>query len=151
MSHNVVIRNPPEADNERIDFKNNAQFRDGLEFNYVSVAYAERKKKSQEGSHKPGLIVATLKSISDKKLIISAKNNLNDHRQYSAVYINHDKSRSERKVADNIRTTLSAIKQGDTILSLRGVKVVRTDNTDRSPWNRPEPLSSRFPIIARNP
>ena len=144
VSHNIVIRSLPESGNERIDSKVNSLFRDGLKINNISVASAERKK-SQDDTHKPGLIIATLKSISDKKRIMSAKNKLKDHRQYSSVHINHDQSRSERIVADNFRTILSAIKQGDTNLSVRGFRVVRTDSSNRTPWNRRESSSNQPP------
>ena len=48
-------------------------------------------------------------------------------------------------VADNFRTILSAIKRHDAKLSVRGSRLVRTDNADRSPRNHREPSSSQPP------
>ena len=106
----------------------NGLLRDSLKLGSITVGSAERKVP-QEGSNKPGVVVVTLKSIDDKKKIMSAKNKLKNHKQYSRVYINHDQSRSERLLADNFRAILSAVKNGATNLTLRGARVLRTGSS----------------------
>ena len=128
ISRNVIIHNLPESNSERIDSKVTGLLRDGLKLGSITVGSAERKVP-QEGSNKPGVVVVTLKSIDDKKKIMSAKNKLKNHKRYSRVYINHDQSRSERLLADNFRAILSAVKNGDTNLTLRGARVIRTGSS----------------------
>ena len=67
----------------------------------------------------------TMKSADEKKKVMSVKSKLKDHKQYSKVYIDHDKSRTDRLIESNFRAILTAVKQGNTNLSLRGARVVR--------------------------
>ena len=128
ISRNIVIRNLPQSSNERIDTKVNGLLRDGLKLGNITVGSAERKG-THESSDKPGVVVATLKSSEDKKKVMTNKNKLKNSRQYSGVYINHDQSRDERLFADNFRAILSAVKNGDTNLTLRGARVIRTGSS----------------------
>ena len=98
LSRNIIIRNLPESSSKRIGSKVNSLFRDGLKLNDITVDSAERKVP-QEDSNKPGVVVFTLKSTGDKKEVMSAKNKLKNHKQYSRVYIKHDQSRSDRLLA----------------------------------------------------
>ncbi len=129
ISRNIVIRNLPYSNNERIDSKVNQLIRDGLKLGHVSVASAERKI-AQEGNSRPGVVIATLKSNADKKKVMTSKRELRNHKSYSSVYINHDQHKSERIMADNFRAILSALKKGDTNLSVQGSRVVRNEPRD---------------------
>lgn len=142
LSRNLIIRNLPESTNEKIDSKVNSIFRDGLKINNVLIECAERKVP-QEGSNKPGVVVVTMKSASDKQKVMSVKRKLKDHRQYATVYINHDKTKSERLIEDNFRAILSAVRQRDTNLTLRGSRVVRSENGNGDGRRRPPSPSSR--------
>ena len=145
ISRNIIIRNLPETSSERIESKVNSLFRDGLKLGNIAASSAERKG-TQECSNKPGVVIVTLKSTEDKKKVMSAKNKLKNHRQYSKVYINHDQSRSERLLADNFRAILAAVKNGDTNLAIRGARVVRTSSSDgdsRDNIGSPPPPASR--------
>ena len=125
---NLHIRNLPQSRSENIDSKVNGLIRDGLKLGNIKVGSAERKAP-HEGSDKPGVVVATLKTTEDKKSVMMAKNKLKNNRQYSTVYINHDQTKNERLLADNFRAILSAVKNGDTNLSLRGARVVRNGSS----------------------
>lgn len=94
----------------------------------ITVETAE-SKVTRESINKPGVVVATLKSVEDKEKVMTAKNKLKNSRQFSRVYINHDQSRDERLFADNFRAILSAVKKGNTNLTLRGARVIRTGSS----------------------
>ena len=111
LSRNIIVRNLPETTFERIESKVHALFRDGLKINDITVDSAERKVP-QESSDKPGVVVVTMKSKEDKKKVMSVKRKLKDHRQYSKVYIDQDKTKAERLMGSNCRAILSAVKQG---------------------------------------
>lgn len=128
LSSNIVIRNLPQSSNERIDTKVNGLFRDGLKLGNITLETAERKE-TRESINKPGVVVATLKSVEDNEKVMTAKNKLKNSRQFSRVYINHDQSRDERLFADNFRAILSAVKKGNTNLTLRGARVIRTGSS----------------------
>ena len=74
------------------------------------------------------MIIATLKSNEDKKVIMSAKKTLKCHRSYSSVYINHDQTTEERRLAANMRTLVDAVKKGDSNLIVRGSRILTSND-----------------------
>ena len=65
LSLNIVIRGLPETVNENVAEKVDALIKDGLKVKTVTVASAIRKISRVE--YKAGLVIATLRSNSDKK------------------------------------------------------------------------------------
>ncbi|KAL4229077.1 hypothetical protein ACF0H5_012116 [Mactra antiquata] len=128
---NIVIRNLPEHNSENIVNKVKTLMREGVKLPNVDIVKAVRKRASQ-GSNKPGVVVASLKSREDKKPVLSSKNKLKHNTKYSRVYIHSDMSKSDRIIADNVRTIISAFKSKDSSLSLKGSRVVKSVNQQAS-------------------
>ena len=78
---NIVVRKLPVTVNENLDNKINALIKDGLKIRDIVVKSAERKQSYNESV--PGVVVATLSSLNDKKRLIVAKASLKDNRQYN--------------------------------------------------------------------
>ncbi|KAH3794765.1 hypothetical protein DPMN_148303 [Dreissena polymorpha] len=136
---NVAIRKLPESASENIINKVNALIKDGLKVSGVECARAERKESRD--SSKPGLVVVGFHSHNDKRKVMEKKSVLRDSQQYQGVYINHDKSLQERRMADNFRTILNSLNVDD--LVMKGSRVMkgnkRTDgfhNNNRSSRDR---------------
>lgn len=118
---NVIITGLPEQANEVTVHKVNKLIKDGLKVINIEVEKAERKKSRD--TKRPGVVIAKFKSFEDKKNVMLQKNRLNNNKQYSNVFINHDLSYSERRMSDNFRTVLGALRQHG--LAVRGSRVVR--------------------------
>jgi len=144
---NVIVRNLGETTNENVPSKVNTLIRDGLKIPDVKVSKAERKQ-SRDG--KAGVIVATFSSQQDKKKVMLAKAKLRNSNQFPDVFINHDQSRSDRVMADNFRTILTALKHRDTDLSIRGNRVVRQSNHSQGRGRRDSPGSSHSSQSSRD-
>ena len=94
---NIENRYLPVSENERVVNKVNDMLRDGLKIRDVTVATAVRKGSGRE--NRPGVVIATCKSVDDKKKIMSNKRALKDSRHYEKVYLDHDLSKEDRNLA----------------------------------------------------
>ena len=65
---------------------------------------------------KPGVAVATFKSVDDKR----KKSKLKNSRQYDKVLIQHNKTREQRLLAGHFRPVINAINDGTSNVSFRG-------------------------------
>ena len=141
LSQNVVIRNLPESHNENVKNKVNALFRDGLRLTDISVKDAERKQS--HNSSKPGVVIATLKTVQDKQNVKKEKSKLKDSRRFSKVFIHHDQVPSQRNMSSNFRAILRAMRTNTSNLSMKGSRIVYDEQvTDRND-TRPSPSYSR--------
>ena len=61
----IVLRKLPESTNEDLNNKVNLLIKDGLKIRDINVRSAERKQSFNE--YIPGVVVATLGSLDDKK------------------------------------------------------------------------------------
>ena len=128
ISLNIVIRELPETTNENVVTKVDALIKDGLKIRNLTAVTAVRKASRTE--NKPGIIIATLRSSEDKKKIMTSKKMLKGHSSYGTVYINHDQTTQERRLASNMRTLVEAVRRGDSSIAVRGTKVITTNNRD---------------------
>ena len=139
-SLNVVIRGLPESESENISSKVNSLIKDGLHLRSVSVKSAVRKTSRNQS--KPGVVIASLKNADDKRKVMEQKSHLKDSRQYKDLFIHHDQSPEQRIMANNFKTVLSALNGTNVNLSLRGTRVVRSNQqreeseTDQPPRRR---------------
>ena len=100
----------------------NKIIKDGIGIFDVEVSSAERRVSAE---NKPGVIIATFKSIEDKKKVMEKKKNLKTKQNFSNIFIHHDQSRDQRKNSKNLRVLVDAIKTGKTDkLSVRGTAIV---------------------------
>lgn len=108
---NIVIKGVTTGKNETNNAqctmnKVNSLIRDGLKLSNVKVIKAERKDSR---NNKPGLIIAKLQSMDDKKAVMKAKSKLKGNRSYSEVYIENDIPADVRFQQNNLRTILREI------------------------------------------
>ena len=82
-------------------------------------------RNSSDFQSRPGVVVASFKSATDKLKIMNAKANLRNDKLFGKVYINHDQSIDDRRLASSLRTIVDAVNRGDTNLSVQGTRVVR--------------------------
>ena len=132
LSLNVVIRGLPESAVENTRNKVNSLIKDGLKISGVECIKAERKRNRD--SRRPGVIVAKFQSHEDKRSVMMQKKRLNDNRQFNNVFINHDLSLSDRRMSENFKTILGALKNEG--LVLRGSRVVKASDSSRSDNDR---------------
>ena len=84
-------------------------------------------------SQKPGLIVATIESATQKQVIMRAKNFLKNTSDYENVYIAHDRSFATRVNESNMFTVLKEVgKANDYFVSGNG-RIVKKTGTARRP------------------
>ena len=76
---NIVIRRLPETHNENLRNKLSSLIKDGLKLRDKEVAAAERKTLYSESL--PGVVIATLSSMEDKKNVLSKKSSLKSSRR----------------------------------------------------------------------
>lgn len=150
-SLNIAIRGLPESDNENLSNKVNSVIKDGLSVRNVAVKTVVRKQSKIQS--KPGVIIASFKSVEDKRKVMVEKSKLRDSRQYRDVYIHHDQSHEQRIMASNFKTVLSALNDNDVNLALRGSRIVRRDQQDqqvRQDQRREQSLQRREPSGSEN-
>ncbi|MES9882444.1 MAG: hypothetical protein ABW185_16360, partial [Sedimenticola sp.] len=122
-----------ESANENLDNKVNMLIKDALHVNNTTVLRTERKKF--DNSPKPGVVIATFRSIDDKQRVMDKKASLKCNRQYDRVFIHHDQSREERLALNNFRTVIDAMNSNERI-SIHGNRVVRNNDNNRGNNNR---------------
>ena len=142
---NIVIRDLPEREGENTLAKVNNLLKDNLKLRDVVACSADRKSSPNA---KPGVVVATLESVEDKKKVLKAKSLLRNT-SMSKVFIHPDQSRSERLQHANLRALVDAINGGGRDISVRGNRVVRERPTGRD--SRPAPRSERGDNSDRQP
>ena len=109
--HNIVLCGLPETSGENVSCKVNSLFKDGLKLKDIEVHSAERKRSFNES--RPGVVFVKMKSMDDKKKVMTKKASLKDNRRYQNVYIYSDQTREERLMSANFRSLISAYKSGD--------------------------------------
>ena len=110
----------PESSGETVSCKVNSLFKDGLQLKGFEVHLAERKRLFNES--KPGVFIAKMKSMEDKKKVLT-KAFLRDNRRYQNVFIYSDQRREERLMSANFRPLISAFKIG-----VRGMRIISDQN-----------------------
>ena len=130
---NIVLRKLPESTNEDLNNKVNSLIKDGLKIRDIHVRSTERKQSFNESI--PGVVVATLGSLDDKKRVLSAKASLRHSRRYRDVYIHGDQSRKERLYSANLRSLVNAYKSGDNNIRVMGSRIVSGDVENRDAQN----------------
>lgn len=128
LSLNVVIRNLPETINENVMTKVDAMIKDGLKIRDVTVASAVRKVSRAE--HRAGVVIAKFQTSDDKKKVMTSKKALKEHRSYDNVYINHDQTAQERRMASSMRTLVEAVKRGESNITVRGTRIISSSDND---------------------
>ena len=88
------------------------------------VTVSKVVRKSSDSSSRPGLVIVSFNSATDKTKVMGAKTSLRNDRQFADVYINHDQSLDERRLSNNLRTIVNAVNRGDTNLAIQGTRVV---------------------------
>lgn len=117
---NIIIRNLPETENENTLNKVHSLIKDGLSLRDASCTRAVRKQSRRKSQY--GVIIATCRDKDTKADIMKAKSNLKHHRIYDKVFIEHDRSRSERNQISSLRTLVQAV--GKDKVRMRGNRVV---------------------------
>ena len=155
LTYNIVIRNLPETVNENITEKVNTIISESL--NIADVKISKAVRKTSDSSSRPGIVIVTFHSATDKSKVMKVKANLRNDRQFGRVYINHDQSRDDRRLASNLRVIVDAVNRGDTNLSVQGTRIVRkqthnnnnnnnsntrSDDSHRNTYNRDNRSSS---------
>ena len=125
---NIVIRNLPVSENEHVVNKVNGMLRDGLKIRDVTVATAVRKGSGRE--NRPGVVIATCKSVDDKKKIMSNKRALKDTRHYEKVYLDHDLSKGDRNLAASLKSIVDVVGRGK--LRINGSRVRKASDNRQS-------------------
>ena len=142
---NIVVRKLPETSRENLNNKVNSLIKDGLKLRDIEVKSVERKKSYHEG--KPGLVIAQMQSLGDKKKILASKSSLKHSRVYKDVYIHSDQTKEERMMSANLRSLVSAYKAGDSNIRVMGSRIVRNDQEGNSngaeSYRRPEAYDNR--------
>ena len=92
----------------------------------IEVHSVKRKQSFNEST--PGVVIAKLKSVEDKKRVMARKASLKDNRRFQNIYIHNDQTREERLMSANFRSLLNAYKNGDNNIRVRGARIV-TDIT----------------------
>ena len=123
LTLNVVIRNLPETVNENICEKVNTLISKSLKIADVKVSKAVRK--TSDSSARTGVVIVSFHSATDKSKVMKVKANLRNDRQFGKVYVNHDQSRDDRRLASNLRVIVDAVNRGDTNVSVQGTRIVR--------------------------
>jgi hypothetical protein len=130
----VIIRNLPYTKNEDVTSKVNGLITDGLKIRNVTVIGAERKESRFDS--RPGVVVAKFRNNDDKRTVMQGKRTLKHHKTFSNVYINHDQTIEERRVAASMRTLADAVRRGDKDVHVSGTRVyTSTDRNDRRDKN----------------
>ena len=117
---NVVIRNLPESENELIENKVNSVLKDGLRLREVLVESAERKKSFRQD--KPGVVIAKLRSIEDKRKVMEKKRELKQSRNYKDIFIENDIPKAQRLMNNNLRNIVKVM--GSDSLEFKGSRIV---------------------------
>ncbi|CAC5385362.1 unnamed protein product [Mytilus coruscus] len=132
IDRNVVIRNLPESKSENLKLKVAALFTEGLKLSHIGTFGVERKYSR---SSKPGVVVVSCKTKTDRVEILSAKKKLKSSRHYSNVYIQPDQTLQQRIEAENFRTLVHTLQTVTPNLSVRGSRVVvnGSSSDNRSP------------------
>ena len=65
-----------------------------------------------------------MKTMDDKKRVLTKKTSLKDSRRYQNVYIYSDQTREERLLSANFRSLVSAYKSGDNNIRVRGTRII---------------------------
>ena len=94
LALNIAVRNVGEKPRENVKNEVNKIIKDGKGIFDVEVSSAERRVSAE---NKPGVIIATFKSIEDKKKVMEKKKNLKTKQNFSNIFIHHDQSRDQRK------------------------------------------------------
>ena len=116
----VVIRNLKYEQNESTDNnitknKVNCLIRDGLKLTNVKISTAERKQ-TRDG--RPGIIIATVATAEQKSAVMQRKKDLRKIKNYESVYLEDERSPSQRLNESNMRSLLKACgKSGDYVFS----------------------------------
>ncbi|CAC5384929.1 unnamed protein product [Mytilus coruscus] len=106
IDRNVVFRNLPESKSENLKLKVAALFTEGLKLSHIGTFEVERKYSR---SSKPGVVVVSCKTKTDRFEILSAKKKLKSSRHYSNVYIQPDQTLQQRIEAENFRTLVHTL------------------------------------------
>lgn len=133
---NLVIRNLPESEREKSNTgvtkdKTLSLIRNGLKLRNVKIISAERK---QSKNNKPGVVIATVENLQQKKDIFIAKRMLKSSHTYEDVFIENDLPYDQRVHSSNMSTILKEIGKSDSFTLHRG-RIVKRD-TRFSPERR---------------
>lgn len=125
---NIVIRNLCERENENVLQRVNNVVLDGLQLKNITIESATRK--DNKNNYKPGLIIATCKTVKDKENIMNKKRELKNSRRYENVFIEHDLPSGQRKLNSNLRTIVNTI--GQNKLLFKGSRILPAENGHRT-------------------
>ena len=103
---NIVVRNLPESNDVNTKEKVNSLMKDGLKLN-INVSSAERKQPRDE--RETGIVIAKCKDHKDKVRIMKTKSCLKQNCVYENVYIESDKTKSERTDLKNLKTIANVL------------------------------------------
>ena len=126
IKHNIVLHGLPETSGENVSCKVNSLFKDGLKLKDIEVHSAERKRSFNES--RPGVGIAKMKSMDDKKKVMTKKASLKDNRRYQNVYIYSDQTREERLMSANFCSLISAYKSSDNNIRVSGTRIITDQN-----------------------
>lgn len=126
-SLNIAIKDLPQSENEVVKHKVEALLKDGMKVKDVKIKMAVRKEAFRADS--TGVVIATLESKGNKEKVMNAKATLKGSRQYSTVYVDHDKSAQQRRYEANMRLLVNTVAKES--LDVRGSRLVRKTDAGR--------------------
>ena len=121
---NIFIRNLDERENENVLRRVNNIVSDELKLRNISIESAIRK--SNRNTSKPGLIIATCKTVQDKESIMNQKRELKSSNRYQNVFIEHDLPPGQRTLNSNLRAIVNTIGRDKRLF--KGSRILPTEN-----------------------
>ncbi len=92
----------------------------------ITVNNAERKKLFKQDT--PGVVIATLQSVENKKCVMANKSKLRGTRNFMKVMVYEDKTFQQRKYESNLRPIINTVAKDK--LVLRGGSVQNKERLD---------------------
>ena len=114
----IILKNLDERENE------NSKQRVESILNYLMLAnihVVNAERKNSKNIAKPGIVIATLRSIEDKAQVLSATNALRHSSRYKHIYIEPDIPGYHRKFTSNLHTIVNTL--GKEKLHIKGSRV----------------------------
>ena len=124
LKRSIVIMNLEGRENENVKDRVNSLIYNVLRLDTIKVESATRKSTRSES--KSGVIVATFKFLKNKEDIMKRKSDLKRSRRYARVYIKHFIQPEQRRLNNNLRTTVNTI--GNDRLRLKGSRMLSMVN-----------------------
>ena len=117
VSQNIVIRNIPHTEDENLEETVNTLLSEELNVD----AQIDKVVRKVSHNDRPGVVIATMKSVDDRENVMRNKSKLKDSELHSGVMIHKDKPFHERRMEANMATLINVVAKDK--LVLRGGRV----------------------------